>query len=364
MKTRKILALAIALAIMFAIPVLALNSAAEETEIPAEDIIFDLDNIRPMPMPTFPPIDIDTNAGFYFNPEPKYGFEEGIIKEITDDYIIVVNGEFIFHAKIDNAYAISFGKTDRRAIAAGDSVKVFYDMNMAMPAIYPALYNAEFIAVNLNEDYSVKIARFNKDLICPDNGLKLNITEDSEIILEDGAEFTGGAQELINRKLIVIYGASTRSIPAITVPEKIIVMYEKAVHPTLELTEAEKAEYLAAYAKADIAVNGEVIESPGAFMDDGGILMVPVRAVAEALGLPVVWFDDTRTVQIGINLSFAIGLDSYSFARMAPISLGAAPVIKDDRTFVPVNLFAMLSNSEYTVWYLQDGQLIIEIPVQ
>jgi len=355
MKTTKIIALIIALALLAA-PVFVFSAAAEDiaADNPSD---FDSDSIEPMPMPTLPVIDSES--------KPEYGFAEGIIEEIADGRIHVKTAESEFYAITDSStYSITFGKADRRAIAAGDSIRVFYDITKPMAAIYPPQYIAEFIAVNLDKAYSVAIARFNEDLTDSKNSLKLNISDETEIILEDGIPFEGGAEELINRKLIVIYHITTDSIPAITIPEKIIVMYEKAVHPTLELTEEEIAEFLAVYEKADIVVNGEVIESPRAFMNTNGILMVPVRAIAESLGLPVEWFEDTRTVQIGKNLSFTIGQDAYSFARMAPVSLGTDPVIKDDRTFVPINLFAMLTGSEYVIWYLEDNQLIIDIPMK
>jgi hypothetical protein len=364
MKTRKIMALIITLAMLLSTAFIF--SAAADSPFDS-DLKFDPDLIEPMPMPAVPVL-----PSFDF--EPEYGFAEGIIEEITDNKIHVKTAESEFYANIsDNTYSISIGKTDRRAPSAGDSVRVFYDMAGPMIMIYPPQYTAEFIAVNLNEDYFVKIARFDEELIDPNNTLKLNISEAVEIILEDGAEFTGGADALPGRKLIVIYSASTRSIPAIATPEKIIVMYEKAVPPALELTEEEKAQFMAAqaesYANADIAVNGGVLQdAPRAFLNKDGILMVPVRAIAEALGergyytLPVDWHGETRTVTLGRLLSFQIGQDSYAFARMAPAELGAAPVLKTiegdgSRTFVPIDLFMMLDPALF--WYYEDGRIVI-----
>jgi hypothetical protein len=145
--------------------------------------------------------------------------------------------------------------------------------------------------------------------------------------------------------------------------------YAKPVPPIGILTPEETAEFLAAQnealANADILLNGGTLaNAPKAFMDADGILMVPVRAVAEALGLRVEWFADTRTVQVGIALSFTLDSDAYAFARMTPVSLGTAPVLKNSSTYVPINLFAMLTNSDYIVWYLEDDRLIIDIPIE
>ena len=51
--------------------------------------------------------------------------------------------------------------------------------------------------------------------------LKLNISPNTLILLENGQAFTG---KISNRNLIVVYGATTRSIPAQATPYKIIVM--------------------------------------------------------------------------------------------------------------------------------------------
>jgi len=51
--------------------------------------------------------------------------------------------------------------------------------------------------------------------------------ENTEVILEDGTEFIG--DEFCGRFIIVIYGASTRSIPEMTVATMLIVLYENIV---------------------------------------------------------------------------------------------------------------------------------------
>ncbi len=66
--------------------------------------------------------------------------------------------------------------------------------------------------------------------------------------------------------------------------------------------------------------------------------MYPIRQVAEALGYTVNWIDETRTVEIirgAQYITMTIGEDLYTFSRRAPEALGAAPVIMEDRTYVP-----------------------------
>jgi hypothetical protein len=68
---------------------------------------------------------------------------------------------------------------------------------------------------------NVKVDYFNKELLSSDGMLKLNISPTTQVVLENGQIFT---EIPASRYLIVVYGATTRSIPAQTTPEQIIVM--------------------------------------------------------------------------------------------------------------------------------------------
>jgi len=85
--------------------------------------------------------------------------------------------------------------------------------------------------LDLPADMSVKASRFetwegndNGYFISQDGSFAFRTDENTEAILEDGIEFIG--DEFCGRFIIVIYGASTRSIPEMTVAEKLIVLYE------------------------------------------------------------------------------------------------------------------------------------------
>lgn len=71
---------------------------------------------------------------------------------------------------------------------------------------------------------NVKVDYFNEQLESSDGTLKLNIGPFTQIVMENGQWFTASPA---NHDLIVIYGPTTRSIPAQTTPYKIIVMCPK-----------------------------------------------------------------------------------------------------------------------------------------
>lgn len=109
---------------------------------------------------------------------------------------------------------------DQVKIERGMNIIGFYDANAPTILIYPPQYQALVLGV-ANPWQNIKVDRFGRNLVSQDQTLKLNITGSTDIILENGQEFTGS---LANKDLIVIYSASTRSIPAQTTPERIIVM--------------------------------------------------------------------------------------------------------------------------------------------
>ena len=83
-----------------------------------------------------------------------------------------------------------------------------------------------------------------------------------------------------------------------------------------------------------ITVNGSVLEN-SKVIEDNGTKMIPLRAICEALGFEVTWNNEARRIEI-IKMPAYITLtpdeDGYTFAKTAPIQLGKAPFLRDDRT--------------------------------
>lgn len=68
-----------------------------------------------------------------------------------------------------------------------------------------------------------------------------------------------------------------------------------------------------------------------------GVTMVPLRAVAEALGCNVTWNGATRAVTVANKTdTFTITIDANEFSGG---TLKSPPVISNDKTFVPVDFF-------------------------
>jgi len=85
------------------------------------------------------------------------------------------------------------------------------------------------------------------------------------------------------------------------------------------------------------------------------VVMVPIRAVAEALGFEVIWNEDRYSADLDngvVKTTVEIGFDSYYMASSQaigmsnPTSLGATPILRDGLTYVPAALFDILLGAE------------------
>ena len=111
----------------------------------------------------------------------------------------------------------------------------------------------------------------------------------------------------------------------------------------------------------EIVVNNEILEdAPLPFWAGTGagtVVMVPLSAVAEALGYDVSWDGVEQSVRIGVAIQLWVDRTEVHFGRMAPIELSAAPVLMGDEIFVPLDFFREVLGQTA---YVFEGQVVIE----
>lgn len=110
---------------------------------------------------------------------------------------------------------------DQETLKPGDTVVAFYDNAVPVPLIYPPRYHAVLMA-ETDDGVFAAFDYFNENLVNSDMTLKLNLPEKNEprALMANGQFYYGNPA---SHYLLVLYGATTRSIPAMTTPEKIIV---------------------------------------------------------------------------------------------------------------------------------------------
>lgn len=108
---------------------------------------------------------------------------------------------------------------DQEPIQRGDTITVFYDTMAPMPLIYPPQYRAVAVVKTRVGQFAM-LDYFDQNLLNSDGTLQLNRSGSTDIRLQNGQRFLG---TLGNQLLLVVYGATTRSIPAQTTPSQVVV---------------------------------------------------------------------------------------------------------------------------------------------
>ena len=157
----------------------------------------------------------------------EYLYFEGKVTDTDDNRITVKNGDVyrIFHLSAPIISTEDGNSASSNEISEGDTVTALYTSNTPMALSDPPQINPLMIILH-DSDNNVKIDHFDKDLLSSDKKLQLVLSEDTVLEAFKTKQIVN-AQDLEDRDLIVIYGATTRSLPAQTVPsgiEKVILL--------------------------------------------------------------------------------------------------------------------------------------------
>ncbi|ADC50055.1 hypothetical protein BpOF4_10000 [Alkalihalophilus pseudofirmus OF4] len=107
-------------------------------------------------------------------------------------------------------------------LEVGDKISAYTYANKPMPLIYPPQYSPEVVIVETDAMRSAVVGTFNDELMDETLSLKLNVSEETE--LSSLTEKDVGIENLAGQDLLVFYSITTKSIPAQTTPERIIVL--------------------------------------------------------------------------------------------------------------------------------------------
>lgn len=226
-------------------------------------------------------------------------------------------------------------EASREDIEVGMEVSVIYHKSTVMALSYPPLLGPDVVILHDGAEHSTYVEYFDEDLLSADGSLVLNISDETEIV-----DFEGNAlakEDLYEKDLVIFYSIVMTSHPGQTTPHKVIVMPER---------ETETPE-------ASIVLNEEVITT------DEGVIMIPLRLVAEALGFEVTWNGEEKSVEVvrGPNWStLTIGRNVYNFAKML-VKLEIAPVIVDGSTYVPLSFAEQVLQANVEIY--ENGSVII-----
>lgn len=228
------------------------------------------------------------------------------LKGKEEQFVLAVNEETLIY---DNA-----GKKTKLKI--GDSVSAYTDSNKPMILIFPPQYTPDVVIVEKDEESTAVVGIFDDELVDPYLKLQLNVDDSSDISSASGDPVK--VDDLKGNDLLVFYKVTTRSIPAQTSPEKVVLLDE------IEAVDED-------------ATVEQIIENDQYMVD--GVKMVPLRLLAEKLGYVV---DST-----GVGAIVSKGAPSYTITRgqkeygynKSLMKFEVAPeLLEPNKTYVPVAL--------------------------
>lgn len=109
---------------------------------------------------------------------------------------------------------------DFETLSVGMLCTFWYEADAPAPLIYPPQYNA-VVAAQQSSDRTVAVGYFNSSLVNEDQTLQLNMDGSVDVRTTNNQYFQGSPA---NHSLVVTYTSSTRSIPAQTTPQQVVVL--------------------------------------------------------------------------------------------------------------------------------------------
>ncbi|QAT43605.1 copper amine oxidase N-terminal domain-containing protein [Aminipila luticellarii] len=253
--------------------------------------------------------------------EHQYITEEGTISSVEDqgDYyrVQIENDKIGMIFYMDQKAFVVDQKSGKR-LEAKDLKK-----DMRITAILPANavmtmsippQTSQAVGFIIREDSSaMDVSVYDDALVNQDNTLKLNLSEDTQIVDAKGSDKAFTAADIKNKACVVLYTISTRSIPAQTAPEMVIILDDQAEAQVPPVKEDPK--------------------------------YVPLRSAAEAKGYKVEWTSNQKPVVLTKNdmkIELTIGEAEFTFTHLTKDikeldrldKMDLSPALKDGYTVV------------------------------
>ena len=276
-------------------------------------------------------------------PETGIEYISAICKgaKITDEYLEAIDeNENEIRFVVDEYTLIIDEKGEKAEIKDGDAFTAFVNGNSPAPMVLPTTYTADVIVIDGEGEASVDVGTYKKQEEGYINAAGSLVIHTNDNVFDANGEKADA--DIDGKTVVALYTMSTRSIPPQTTPEKIIVLNSRIGDGDMGAEEEEVTVEATKLAVGELTVD---------ITDIDGVKVVPVRAIAEALGLEVAWDGELKAVTVGtvpMGVNFVVGTNAYNKARMMPQELEAAPVIVDDRTYVPVSFFETILECEKT----------------
>ena len=271
-------------------------------------------------------------------------------REVREGDMIIVSSvtvktadgkELVLHIGDDTLFIDTATGAPANLAELEEGTKVYAYYGDTMTASAPAQVDAEAILVNLDEKHApahlltAERATVNPDgsvtLLAENGGILVTVPADAPVAPYLTKNIVKNTDIRMGVRVLAWYDVVAESYPAQATATKAV------------LLPAQDRE-LTMISEGDIAIGKAKVEN--------GIVMVPLRQVAEKLGFKVTWDDVTESVHLidsTRQMTVKLGVDSYAYSAVQagldmsnPSSLGAAAYEAEGTTWAPAELFNLL----------------------
>ena len=244
------------------------------------------------------------------------------INETNDTYELLVGGEmdgirFLVQPETLVMNVDTLEMMSVKDIKVGMNVTVVLNKNTPMTMSIPPMCSQQVAILVNSSNKQVEVGYFDETLTNEANTLKLNVSEDTMIQNSRGEKRVFTEEDIKKQDAIVIYSISTRSIPAQTNPEYVMILA-----PTEEKVVDE-----------EVVVN-EKSTTKEMGTDEG---YMAVRELATTLGYKVTWDNQTKTVTLtkeDKNIQLVVGKAEYTYNEET-VTMKDAVKLEGNTVYIP-----------------------------
>lgn len=244
------------------------------------------------------------------------------INEANDTYELLVGGEmdgirFLVQPETLVMNVDTLEMMSVKDIKVGMNVTVVLNKNTPMTMSIPPMCSQQVAILVNSSNKQVEVGYFDETLTNEANTLKLNVSEDTMIQNSRGEKRVFTEEDIKKQDAIVIYSISTRSIPAQTNPEYVMILA-----PTEEKVVDE-----------EVVVN-EKSTTKEMGTDEG---YMAVRELATTLGYKVTWDNQTKTVTLtkeDKNIQLVVGKAEYTYNEET-VTMKDAVKLEGNTVYIP-----------------------------
>ena len=294
-------------------------------ELPAEKIgEYDLLEMESQYMTMNAKIEsIEKKENYYLIFATKPDDEIGIVFTVDENTFIVdsKDGNFMTADTLKNDMSIT-------AILAKKA-----PMTMSLP---PA---TSPIGIVVGEENFTSTGYFDEQLTSEELMLQLNISEETKIVDMAGTKKVFTQDDVKNEDCVVLYGITTRSIPAQTNPVFVMILPKQEIEGIEEgiIGVVEAEEFLGESQTEQVPEPAVVEPEPTPISE---VNVIPLREIAEKEGFTVTWTANDKPVVLqkdGVEIEITVGQKDYK-KNGEVLQSEIAPELKNSKIYISENI--------------------------